>query len=236
MTDTNDHPRSAFLKRTAVGLAAATLGTALAQPMLAEAAAMQASPHRALERLMAGNERFVTDRSICGPYRARRAELVNSQSPFVVILGCSDSRVPLETVFDQMPGDIFGVRIAGNFADDNGLGSIEYAIAVLKAQLIMVLGHSNCGAISAAVNYVKDGTTVPGHIQGLVEAIAPAAKESRAESGDWKHNAILRNVRNNASAISARSTIVSDAIKVGKLSIVGGMYELGSGKVNLISG
>lgn len=244
MPDQPEHgrySRQKFLKDAALGLAVTAAGslaqaTASAAPVplhMVMPRAMPTNAHAALERLMAGNARFVSERSTCGPYAPHRAALAKSQSPFAVILDCADSRVPLATVFDAMPGDIFGVRLAGNFVDDNGLGSIEYAVAVLKAPLIMVLGHTSCGAVSAAVDFVKSGTRAPGHIQGIVEAIAPAAKASRGESGDWKHNATLRNVKDSVAALSSHSTILADALHAGKLAIAGALYDLATGKVTL---
>lgn len=233
MSERYEASRSTFLKSAAFGFGAVALGDAF--PLAAVAATMPASAHEALERLMAGNARFANDHSTCGPFVTRRKALVGTQSPFAAVLGCADSRASLATVFDTMPGDVFGVRVAGNFVDDNVLGSLEYSVAVLKTPLIMVLGHTNCGAVSAAVAYAKDGTTVPGHIAGIVEAIAPAAKSSRAEPGDWKHNATLRNVGDNVAALSARSTILADAVHAKKLAVVGGMYDLPTGRVRLVS-
>jgi carbonic anhydrase len=144
--------RRAFLLQTGAGLTLAATGAASAAPVLAP-------PHdasSALAALMAGNARFVADKAACPPLTARRLELAEGQSPFAIIVSCSDSRVPVETVFDQIPGNIFGIRIAGNFMDRGGVGSIEYAVAVLKSPLILVLGHSECGAVKAALAYAKD--------------------------------------------------------------------------------
>ncbi|MBV8149544.1 MAG: carbonic anhydrase, partial [Candidatus Eremiobacteraeota bacterium] len=155
------------------------------------------TPDHALELLREGNARFVAGTSACGPLTARRLELTQGQSPFAIVLGCSDSRVPIETVFDQNPGHIFAVRLAGNFVDENGLGSIEYGVAVLKAPLIVVLGHGSCGAVGATVAFVEEGTSQPGHIQGLVKAIEPAATATKGQPGDWLSNAIAENVKLN---------------------------------------
>ena len=132
------------------------------------------SPAGALELLQAGNARFVAGTPRSEPFGARVAALANGQRPFAVVLGCSDSRVPVEIVFDQAPGSLFVVRVAGNFLNRDGLGSIEFAIDALKSRLVVVLGHENCGAVGAALKYVQDGKTQPGHIQELVNAIAPA--------------------------------------------------------------
>ncbi len=197
---------------------------------------MEAStPAEALAKLMAGNARFAAGRSECAALTARVAELANGQNPFAVVLGCSDSRVPVETIFDQVPGNVFVVRVAGNYLTDDGLGSIEYSVAMLKSKLILVLGHSNCGAVSAAVTYVKDGASQPGHIQDVVTAIAPAARAARGLRGDWVANAVSENVKRNVQAMTKRSRIVSDAVKAGTLHVAGGIYDLHAGLVEVIA-
>lgn len=216
--------RSEFFAGAAVGLAAA----AAAQ---SEARAADANP---LESLRSGNARFVSGRPTCRDLTNRRAQLVGGQSPFAIVVSCSDSRVPVETVFDQEPGHIFGVRVAGNFVDPAGLGSIEYSIAVLKSSLILVLGHHECGAIKAAMEYVKSGKTFPGHIQMLAATLAPSAKKSKSQPGDWFHNAIAQNVRDTVAALPSRSSIVADAVSNSSLQIVGGVYDLASGEVTFL--
>jgi carbonic anhydrase len=228
--------RGRFLEAAGMGIAAVTLsggagGEALASGSGGPPRAAD-TPSAALELLKRGNARFVADKSTCGSVSIRRLELAAGQSPFAIVLGCSDSRVPIETVFDQIPGNIFVVRVAGNFVADDGLGSIEYGVAALKAPLIVVLGHASCGAVEAAVGYVRDGTTQPGHIMDVVRAIEPAVKQSRKEPGDWMHNAIARNVRDNMAAIEQRSPIVADAVRQGHVAIAGGVYDLRTGKVN----
>ena len=156
------------------------------------------------------------------------------QNPDAIVLGCSDSRVPLDTIFDQEPGNIFGVRVAGNYANNDGLGSMEYGVAVLKALVIVVLGHSGCGAVHAALDFVKNGTTQPGHIQDVVAAVAPAAKATKGQPGDWLDNAIAENVRMNVKALTARSQILGDAEKSGTIKIVGGVYNIGAAKVTFL--
>jgi carbonic anhydrase len=189
------------------------------------------TPQQALELLRSGNKRFYQGTGHTESLTARRVELTEGQAPFAAILGCSDSRVPGDTVFDVVPGHIFSVRIAGNYLTDGGLGSLEYGVAVLKTPLILVLGHSSCGAVDATIKYVRDGTTVPGQIMSIVRAIEPAAKASREEPGDWLHNATSRNVRDNMAALQQRSSIIADAVNQGKLAIAGGVYDLHSGKV-----
>ncbi len=186
---------------------------------------------QSLQLLKEGNARFVAGESHYEGITARRLELVAGQSPFAIVLGCSDSRVPIETVFDQIPGNLFVVRLAGNFLDDNGLASIEYSVAVLGSSLIVVLGHSGCGAVDATLQYLRNGTVQPGHIQRLVAAIEPAAAAVRDEDGDWWDNAVAENVRLNVEVMTARSAIVAGAVAAGAVRVVGGVYDLHGGKV-----
>src|SRR5271155_2604626 len=113
-----------------------------------------ATPDEALARLLEGNRRFVAGTPQAPEPSAERIALASGQHPFAVVLGCSDSRVPIETIFDQRPGDLFVVRIAGNFVNEDGLASIEYAIDVLSSELVVILGHTRCGAVQAAMNYI----------------------------------------------------------------------------------
>lgn len=223
---------SPITRRTLLAGATSVAAFAL-DARIAGAAPMTGSHATHLSALMAGNARFAAGTPRCIPATARRTELANGQAPFAAVLGCSDSRVPVETIFDHDPGDLFAVRVAGNFVDDNGLGSLEYAVAVLKSELVMVLGHSSCGAVKAAMGAVK-GETFPGHIQGLATAIEPAAKATQNASGDWFTNAIAENVRRNVAALTARSKILADAKAAGTLAIVGGVYALHTGKVSLL--
>jgi carbonic anhydrase len=192
------------------------------------------TPEEALETLTAGNERFAGGRPECGPSTARVVQLAGGQNPFAVVLGCSDSRVPVETVFDQTPGNIFVVRVAGNFLTVEGLGSIEYSVAMLKSKTILVLGHSNCGAVGAAVTFVESGTRQPGHIQDLVRALEPVARATSGARGNWIADAVAENVRRNVAELPKRSGIVADAIRQRALRVAGGIYDLHTGRVHLI--
>jgi carbonic anhydrase len=185
----------------------------------------------ALALLKAGNARFVAGTSQCEPYGSRVAELAGAQNPFAIVLGCSDSRVPIETVFDQVPGNVFVIRVAGNFLNEDNLGSIEYAVDVLKSKLIVVLGHGNCGAVTAALAYVRDGTAQRGHIQALVDAVAPAVRATRGFPGDWLENAIAQNVQLNVKAMTAGSKIISDTVDTGDVQVIGGIYNVSTGAV-----
>jgi carbonic anhydrase len=190
------------------------------------------SAPEALALLEAGNARFAAGTPLIGPLDASVLELAGGQSPYAVVLGCSDSRVPIETIFDQTPGKLFVVRIAGNYLNDDVLGSIEFGVAVLKARLILVLGHTNCGAVTAAVAHARDGTTQPGHIAHLVTAIAPAAEAAREAPGDWLANAIVENVKRNMREMTAASKIIAREVSGGDAEVAGGIYQLHTGRVN----
>jgi len=185
----------------------------------------------ALAELEAGNARFVAGAPAAEPYGPRVAELAAAQSPFATILGCSDSRVPIETIFDQMPGKLFVVRVAGNFLNDDNLGSIEFAVEILKVRLIVVLGHGNCGAVTAALSYVRDGSRARDHIQRLVEAVAPAVRATENVSGDWLENAVAANVARNVEAMTAASKIISEPVRAGEVQVIGGVYDVSTGRV-----
>lgn len=189
------------------------------------------TPAEALELLRAGNERFVAGTPHREPIGARLTALAKRQSPFAVVLGCSDSRVPIESVFDQQPGSLFVVRVAGNFLNDDNLGSIEFGVQALGARLVVVLGHHNCGAVTAALDYVRDGTVAGGHIQGIVEAVAPAVRATRDFPGDWLENATAENVRLNVAATIGRSKIVAEPVAAGTAAVAGALYDVRTGRV-----
>lgn len=191
-------------------------------------------PKYHLEDLMAGNARFAAGKPVGQMATARRAELAARQAPFATILSCSDSRVPVETVFDHGPGDIFVIRVAGNFVNDDGLASIEFAVDLLKSPLIMVLGHSGCGAISAAIE-ARNGATFAGQIGRLADAVAPAVEATHDAGSGWHAAAVAQNVRDAVRALTERSSILTDAVRDGNLLIVGAVYDLHTGKVELLA-
>lgn len=193
------------------------------------------SPDAALQRLMHGNERFVANKPEEKNYAADRAAGVKAQYPIAAILSCSDSRVPPELVFDEGPGDLFIVREAGNFVDTHGLASIEYAVAFLGVPLLMVLGHTDCGAVGAAVKAVTERAKLPGNLPELIEAIEPAviAAHGRHPS-DLVAAAIEENVKLNVKRLYDDKPILSDALAAKKIAAVGGIYDLATGKVNLL--
>jgi carbonic anhydrase len=185
----------------------------------------------ALAKLMAGNQRYVRhkeqhpDQSL-----ARRKELRTVQHPFAVILGCADSRVSPELVFDEGLGDLFVIRVAGNIVDDAVLGSIEYAVEHLGTKLVMVLGHEKCGAVSAAV----EGGTAAGHLRELVAAIQPSVEASAKEPGDRIHNCVIANARRVAQQIRESEPVMKDAVEKQGVKVVAADYALDSGRVSLL--
>jgi len=190
------------------------------------------SPDAAIKRLVEGNQRFVQgNRLNPNQSRLRLQETAVAQYPFAAILGCSDSRVPAEIVFDQGLGDLFVVRIAGNIAALEAIGSLEYATAVLGAQTIVVLGHARCGAVLAAIK----GDPLPGRIGIFVEDIKPAIERIRKKTGNIEENAVIANVQYQVARLAESSTILANLIKEGKLKIVGGHYDLAKGKITLLS-
>jgi carbonic anhydrase len=194
-----------------------------------------ASPAEALQRLLDGNARFVSgapDHE--ARERARLAEVADTQSPFVVVLACADSRVPAEVVFDQGFGDLFVVRVAGNTAEEPVVvGSIEYGVTQLGCLLVFVLGHSGCGAVQGAVGRVTKGTALPGDIGAVVEPIVPAVEEVVDAGGDVAAAAVVANVRRTMAALGEVETI-SDLAGRGALAVAGGVYDLRSGKVDTV--
>jgi carbonic anhydrase len=187
--------------------------------------------NEALTKLMSGNQRYVQHHPrYPNQSLAHRKELAGGQHPFAVILGCADSRVSPELVFDQGLGDLFVIRVAGNLADDAVLGSIEYAVEHLGTKLIMVLGHEKCGAVSAAV----EGGVAPGHIQALVTAIQPSVQASSTEPGDKVHNCVVANARRVAQQVRESEPLMRDAVGNQGVKVVAADYDLDSGKVTLL--
>lgn len=193
----------------------------------------------ALRVLQEGNERFAAG-TATSPRRspADFQQLAEGQSPFAVIVSCADSRVAPEILFDVGKGDIFVVRVAGNVVGGAGAvvkGSIEYAIAELNVPLILVLGHSNCGAVKAAMKHIDARDSLPGAINDLVELIKPAVAQSKSEPGDPLENAIRKNVALGVERLKGLAPIVAPQVQQGKVKVVGGVYNLRSGKVAMVS-
>jgi carbonic anhydrase len=188
------------------------------------------TPDEALRQLMEGNQRF-TERKQKYPHQdvVRLNEVAKGQKPFAAILGCADSRVPSEIIFDQGLGDLFVCRIAGNIAISEEIGSLEFGTAVLGAKVIMVLGHERCGAVDATLK----GTPVPGQIGSLLDAIRPCLSKVKDQPGDTLENACKANVAYQVEKLKA-SPVLADLVTKGNLKIVGGYYDLDTGKVALV--
>lgn len=191
-------------------------------------------PDAALDRLMKGNARYADGVSWRHDFKSEREALAGGQNPFAGILSCADSRIAPEYAFDSGRGDLFVCRVAGNFANDDTIASLEYAVAILNTPLFLVLGHESCGAVSATIKSLRDNTTLPGHLPSLVSNIAPAVKASMDQPGDLLQNAIRRNVIDNVAKLGSATPILSAAVAQKKLKVVGGIYRLGDGRVELI--
>ncbi|MGE3528586.1 MAG: carbonic anhydrase [Methyloceanibacter sp.] len=192
-------------------------------------------PAAALDRLMQGNARYAANAPNERDFSHDRAERATAQYPIAAVLSCADSRVSPELLFDQGPGDIFVVRLAGNFLDDDGFASLEYAVKFLGAPLVMILGHTNCGAIDAAIKVVKDRIELPGHLPELIKSIEPAviAAHGRHPS-DLLAAATEENVRLNMKRLVDNEPIMTEPLAAKKLAIAGGVYDIATGKVNLL--
>jgi carbonic anhydrase len=186
-------------------------------------------PAEAISRLKDGNGRYMNG----NPQHPRqsseeREKLTKSQHPFAIVLGCADSRVPPEIVFDQGLGDLFVVRVAGNVIDDHSLGSIEYAVDHLAVRLILVLGHQSCGAVKAAKETIAAKGEAPAHIQSLVTAIRPAVEAT--VHGDLE-TTVKANVKNVVQALRSSTPVLKAKIDAGELKVVGAYYSLDTGSV-----
>lgn len=191
-----------------------------------DSAVTSVDPGTALNKLKEGNTRFAgSTTSSAKPTAAKRAETAQGQHPFAIIIGCADSRVAPEIIFDQNIGDLFVIRTAGNLVDDHALGSIEYAVEHLGTRLVVVLGHTKCGAVMAAVA----GGDAPGHIQSLVRDIAPAVQAVKEKGGDTTDLAVRENARLVAEQIRKNADLGELAKEV---RIVSATYDIASGKVD----
>lgn len=224
--------RNAILMASAGTLMASITGVLLKTEAANAETTSNITPDAALQKLMDGNRRYIDQkRTFPDQSRSRIIEVAKGQNPFATILGCSDSRVAPEILFDQGLGDLFDIRVAGNFIDNVVLGNMEYAVLELGVPLLVVLGHERCGAVKAAL----DGKPVPGHIGSLVRAIKPAVSATKGQPGDAWDNAVRANVKMSVKNLKARSPILAKAIKAGTLKVVGGRYDLDTGTVEIIA-
>ncbi len=192
------------------------------------------TPQQALEKLMAGNTRYVASRQDTHDYAAERKELVNSQEPFAAVIRCADSRVAPEIIFDQAMGELFVCGVAGNVPTDEIIASLEYAVAVLGTPLIMIEGHTNCGAVHAALTHRNDLTQLPGSLPDLITQILPCTSALKGEESSWLDQAVINNVKAGVGRILERSQVIQEAVKSGTCQVLGGVYDLDSGIFELI--
>jgi carbonic anhydrase len=192
------------------------------------------SPDASLVRLQKGNARYVEGVSARHDFKHEREALAGGQNPYAAILSCADSRIAPEYAFDSGRGDLFVCRVAGNFATDEVIASMEYAVAVLNVPLILVLGHGSCGAVDAAIKSLRDDKALPGHMPSLVSGVAPAVKAVTSQGGDTLGKAIRQNVIDNVAKLGSATPILSAAVEQRKLKVVGGVYGLKDGRVDMV--
>ena len=192
-------------------------------------------PSEALDRLKEGNARYVSGKVEQRDCYPRRMAQVAAQHPIAAILSCADSRVPPEIIFDQGAGDLFVSRDAGNVVSNYGLASFEFALTSLGVPLILVLGHSGCGAVATALTASTGRKELPGHLPELVKAIEPAVITAHGKHpGDFLAASIEENVRLGMKRLKTKSQIIGEAIEARKVGIAGGVYDLKTGAVTLI--
>ena len=192
------------------------------------------SPAEALERLSRGNERFLAGAGHDCDLLAQVRETGAGQAPFAAVLGCMDSRVPPELVLDQRIGDIFVVRVAGNFVDDDVLGSLEYATAIAGARAVLVLGHTGCGAVKGAI----EGAEL-GHLTAMLERLRPAVEAVAPAGGDPHDKTLVKavaeeNVRLCVAAIGRESAVMAGLVAQGELLVAGAMHDVETGTVTFM--
>jgi carbonic anhydrase len=187
-----------------------------------------------LAELKTGNQRYATGTHLHHDYGPERAELALSQHPFAIVLSCADSRVSPELTFDQSRGRLFVIRLAGNFVDDNGLASAEYGAAVLGASLIVVLGHSECGAIKATIDVLTKNKELPGHLPTLVSYLKPPVEQALKQGGSLEA-AIRQNVATNVEKLRTAGPVIAPLVEEKKVEVVGALYELRTGRVEFLS-
>ncbi len=222
------------------GLAAGAAGVTVESNLLAvDKPASNRDPDSVLARLLEGNKRYVSGQSTrIGRTPADFAADARGQAPLAIIVGCADSRVSPEIIFDQGVADLFVVRVAGNVVSGTGplvKGSIEFAVAELGARLIMVLGHSQCGAVKAAIAHVDANDKLPGSIGGLVDLIKPAVAAAKGRPGDKLDNVIRANVERCVARLKGLDPILSKLVDKNELKVVGATYELSTGSVEVFA-
>jgi len=217
----------------AAGALAGALGPFLGPAHAAATRKTDLNPDQALQLLKDGNRNYAADSPYCREEgRARRFEIARGQTPFAVLVSCSDSRVPPELLFTRGLGELFIVRNAGNVVDTSALGSIEYGVAELGVPLIVVMGHQRCGAVDAAVAVVRDNAVFPGSIGAMIEPIIPAVLSVRDKPGDFLDNAVRANISRIVRRLRESEPTLLSPQREGRLKVVGALYSLEDGTVD----
>ena len=195
------------------------------------------SPNEALKKLLDGNERFAKDESI-HPNRCHETKnaLLRQQKPFAAVLSCSDSRVPIEIIFDAGLGDIFAVRTAGHVLSKEVMGSLEYAVKTLGVKLIMILGHENCGAIGAAISsyQTKNYDELSENLQSILNHIYPAIEKVECDCEDFLNEAVKSNINFQVQDLLNKDEYIAHKLKSGEIALVGAIYSLATGRVEVL--
>jgi carbonic anhydrase len=215
-------------RRAMLGGVAGLLAAAAAPP------AETISGDEALHRLLQGNARYRKNHLNMRDFAAGRAARVATHRPIASILSCSDARVAPEFLFDQGPGDLFVVRVAGNVLTDEGLASLEYAAQFLGSPLVFVLGHRGCGAVEATIKALHDNASLPGHLPGLIDRLKPAVVAAEAaHPANLLNAAIAENVRSTSKAVATAQPLLSGMVASGKVTVTGGVYDIATGGISL---
>ena len=227
--------RRSFFRSACCGSLGLAASIAAPQVFAADAKKTTLTADQALALLKEGNVKSLTDSPLQAVQgRDRRLEIARGQTPFAVLVSCSDSRVPPEVLFGRGLGELFIVRNAGNTVDTVALGSIEYAIAVLGVPLVVVLGHERCGAVEAALSVVEKNTVFPGSLNQMIEPILPAAliaRSSGAKGEELLDAAVRENIRRVVTRIRNSEPVMMNPIKAGRVKVVGARYDLDDGQV-----
>lgn len=235
MDRSNPTSRRTFVQN--IALAAGAVSFYPTTSLLAADDKPSRNPDDILADLVAGNRRFSSGKTQLTPRTpADFARDAKGQAPPAVILGCADSRVPPEMVFDQPVGGLFVVRVAGNMVGTGPmlLGSIEFAVAELGARLVVVMGHSSCGACRAAIDHIDNNDALPGAIEGMVDKIRPVVRQVQGQPGDKLVNVTKANATHNAKLLSKTGSILPGFVESGKVKMVGAFYNLSTGVVDFL--
>lgn len=228
--------RRSFIRLAGIGGAAALAGFGAAMPAFASDAAPALSPDEALARLREGNRKFVADAAGCAADMSRRRQdVATSQTPWAIVLTCSDSRVVPELIFGGVTlGELFVARNAGNVVGPDVLGTVEYGAEHLHSPLVVVMGHKRCGAVAAACEVVNKGTRLDGSIGKMIQSILPVALAETDRGENFVDRTVHANAVNGAARILAESAIVSHLAGDGKVKVVPAYYDLDTGMVDFL--